>query len=330
MSSLQEKIKAILGEGSTDSVPGLGKSMVGSESELSGSEKTSKINSKYTTKKLDKLEDESKGSGSSDSQAEADNKKIKVGQTSPALEKLKAESFEALFDGEELTEEFKLKAEAIFEVAVQQVAEEKVAALQEEYQLQLTEAVEEVKGELVEQIDGYLDYVIEQWVQDNEIALESGMKVEMASSFMDGVKKLFEEHYIDVPEAKLDVVAEQAAQIAVLKEELESLTAEAETAIVEAKVLKCEAILAGLSEGLTAIEAEKLSSLAENVEFDTEEQFATKVKTLKESFFRKGKTTEVVEETQAKPLDENKSDPVSAVLEVLRKKDGIKLIRSSN
>lgn len=336
MSTLNEKIKAILEEGSPTSVPGTGKSLVDtSASELSGDEKTSKMTSRYNkSTKQGKLEDAPKG-GSSDTQADADNKKIKAGQHNSAMEKLKAESFEALFDGEELTEEFKTKAEAIFEAAVDQIATQKISEaidqLEEEHQQQLVEAVEEVKGELVEQIDGYLEYVVEQWMQENEIALESGIKVEMVSSFMEGMKKLFEDHYIDVPESKLDVVESQAAEIEVLKEELESAKEEAEKAIIEAKVLKCEAILAELSEDLTVMEAEKLYALAENVDFDTEETFADKVKVLKESFFRKGaKSVDNAQETLAEIKEAAKHSDVDAVLEVLRKKDGIKLIRSSN
>lgn len=333
--NLSDKIKKILEEGSPTAVPGTGKSLVSAESEVSGAEKTSKVEKGYDkSTKPEKLA-ASPSAGSSDEKATSETAKIKAEYTSAAMGKLKAESFEALFSGEDLTEEFKVKAEAIFEAAVAQIAEEQIAAkmvkLQEEHQVQLDEAVEAVKGELVEQIDGYLDYVVEQWMEDNAVALESGIKVEMVSSFMENMRKVFEDHYIDVPESKIDVVEEQAAQISVLQDEIEMLREATEIAEGAAMVLKCEAIITEHSSGLTVIEAEKLSSLAENVEFDTEEEFATKIKALRESFFRKG--SKAVEQTQEE-LSETKTtetySDVSAVLAVLRSKDGLKLIRSSN
>ena len=335
MQTLSEKIKKIWEEGV--GTEGTGKELVSSESDLSGTEKTSKMTKKYNkSTKQDKLPDNTEvGSTGTDERASSDNEKIKKEYKNPALEKLKAESFEAIFDGEELTEEFKTKAEAIFEATVAQLVESQVAAqiesLQEEHQLQLDEAVEEVKGELIEQIDGYLDFVVEQWMEDNAIALESGIKTEMNESFMEGLKKLFEDHYIDVPEGKLDVVEEQAAQIAVLNDELVALSEEVEKAVTETQVLKCEAVIAEHADGLSAMEAEKLASLAENVEFDTEEEFGAKVKALRESFFRKSTQSEDESQEGLTETKETKNfSDVSAVLEVLRKKDGLKLIRSSN
>ena len=299
--------------------------------EISGASKTSKTVAKYKTNIQGKLDDAS-GKGSSDEKATSETSKIKSAYSTSSMPKLKMEAFEALFAGESLTEEFKVKAEAIFEAAVEQVAEAKIAVLQEEYQEQLTEAIDEVKGELVEQIDGYLDHIVEKWMEDNAVALESGIKVEMVSSFMEKMKEVFTEHYIDVPESKLDVVAEQAAQIADMQEELATQKELAEQAIAEAKILKCDAIVASISEGLTAIESEKLYSLAENVEFDTEEEFGTKVKALKESYFRKGAAKITTQDTTpATKMNESHSD-VAAVMKVLHaSKDGqLKVIRSSN
>lgn len=332
-----KKDKAVVKESS--SVPGspdlegkkVKETLTDKPAEISGASKTAKTVAKYKTEKQGKLADVSK-SGSTDEKASSETSKIKSAYTTSAMPKLKMEAFEALFAGESLTEEFKVKAEAIFEAAVEQVAEAKIAALQEEYQEQLTEAIDEVKGELVEQIDGYLDLVVEKWSEDNAVALESGIKVEMVSSFMEKMKEVFTEHYIDVPESKLDVVAEQAAQIVAMQEELDAQTELATSAIVEAKILKCDAIVASISEGLTAIESEKLYALAENVEFDTEEEFSTKVKALKESYFRKGAAKIETQETApATKMNESHSD-VAAVMKVLNaSKDGqLKVIRSSN
>lgn len=339
MSNLSEKIKQIMEGNSPTSVPGTGKSLVDSSDELSGAAKTGKLEKDYDKgTKAGKLSKPAEG-GSTDEKATSETAKIRKNQDTSSMQKLKAESFEALFNGEELTEDFKLKAEAIFEASVAQVAEarleEALVAIQEEHENELNEAVEAIKGELVEQIDGYLDYVVEQWMQDNAIALESGIKVEMVSSFMENMKKVFEDHYIDVPESKLDVVEEQAAQISVLEDELISLKEEADAAKVESQILKCEAIIKDASNGLTVMEADKLKSLAENVDFDTEEEFSTKVNALKESFFRKSvKQPQISENSQeeSQPLDESatRHDDVAAVLRVLQQQDGIKLIRSSN
>lgn len=309
----------------------------GAEQELSGAGKTAKLVAKYDkgTKQPD-VKDVATG-GSTDSKASDETNKIQAQyKMGTSQGKLKEDAFAALFAGEELTEDFKIKAEAIFEAAVEQVAEAKVQALQEEHQQQLTEAVEAVKGELVEQIDGYLDQTIEKWLQDNAVALESGIKVEMVSSFMENMKNVFTEHYIDVPESKINVVEEQAKEIESLQSELAEAKALAEKAVVEAQILKCEAVIAEASEGLTAIEAEKLKTLAESVEFETEEEFAAKVKALKESYFRKSKTEDVKtptqESTTASIVESKTHSDVEAVMNVLRKADAdaIKFVRSTN
>lgn len=303
--------------------------------ETSGAAKTSKMTSAYKKGTKQEKLPETSGSGSSDEKATSETGKIKAAYKTSEMPKLKAEAINALFNGETLTEEFKVKAEAIFEAAVEQVAEAKVLALQEEYQLQLTEAVEEAKGELVEQIDGYLDYVVEQWMQDNAVALESGIKVEMVSSFMEKMKDVFTEHYIDVPDSKLDVVEEQANLISEMEEELVILREEIEHANTEAQILTCEATITEYSIGLTAIEAEKLYSLAENIEFVTKEEFASKVSALKESYFRKSKIQDTPITAQVPAPRESITEQVvhpdvAAVLKVLSDKNNQKLIRSSN
>jgi len=323
-------------------VPGIGKSLT-AVPVLSNvaKEETAKILAKYNRGTKNKeVEDEPvgfKGSDAQDDKASQENAKIKQNYSDTSgMKKLRAEAFEALFSGEQLTEDFKTKAEAIFEAAVEQISEEKIQALQEEYQEQLVEAVEEVKGELVEQIDGYLDLVVEKWLKDNAVALESGIKVEMVSSFMEGMKNVFTEHYISVPESKVDVVAEQAAKIEEMEADLAHLAEATQRAQSEVSILKCEAIIAEHQVGLTAIEAEKLYSLAENVDFDTEEEFASKIASLKESYFRKSKTgVNITTQATHVALDESTnngemSSDVAAVMNVLKSKDGIKLIRSSN
>jgi len=333
--NLETKIKAILAEGSgvpgTDATLGTkqAETLKSSESQDGDGGKTAKIKAKYTTTKGEKLDDISKG-GEVDPKAKEETAKINDKYVSGSQEKLKEEAFSALFTGETLTEEFQLKAKAIFEAAVEQVSEAKIEELQEEYQFKLDEAVEEVKGELVEQIDGYLEYVIEQWLQDNAVALESGIKVEMMSSFMENLKSVFEQHYIDVPESKVDVVEEQASHIEELEKQLLEAQELTQQADIEVQIMQAEAIIAEAQSGLTAIEAEKLYSLAENINFETKEEFKSKVDVLKESFFRKQLSADDKEISQekAETVTESKHSDVEAVLKALRQDS--KLIRSSN
>jgi len=329
--SKSKKDKAEVKEGvdTTTSVPGIGKSLIDQGPDnTSGTEKTAKLVAKYNkgTKQPDMKSDEVKGDKSVDAAASADTAKIKKNYDGGVQPKLKEEAFAALFNGETLTEEFKVKAEAIFEAAVEQVAEAKIEALQEEYQLQLTEAVEEVKGELVEQIDGYLDYIVEKWLEDNAVALESGIKVEMVSSFMEGMKDVFSKHYIDVPESKINVVEEQAKQIEEMESDLVELATATEKALNEIKCLQCEATITSISKGLTALEAEKLYSLAENIDFETEEEFTTKVTALKESYFRKNKSENNQTQASTTILENKVHSDVDAVLKAMKKP----LINSSN
>lgn len=317
----------------TDNVLGtkVSEKLKGSESEVSGAEKTSKTVAKYNKGTKQPKLDEPAKSGGSDEKASSETAKIKEKYSSSTMPKLKAEAFDALFNGETLSEDFKVKAETIFEAAVSQIVEERVGALQEEYQLQLSEAVEEAKGELVEQIDEYLDYVVEQWMKDNAVALESGIKVEASMGVIEKLKQVFEEHYIEIPENKVDVVESQATEIETLKAQLAEAVEISEIAINEAKILKCEAIIAEAADGLTAIESEKLKSLAENIEFDTEEEFATKVNTLKEAYFKQKPSVneETQDTTKIDKLAESTNE-VDAVLAVLRNGSLNKLIKSSN
>jgi uncharacterized protein CbrC (UPF0167 family) len=213
-----------------------------------------------------------------------------------------------------LTEDFRVKAEALFEAALSEKSDE----LQEAYQSQLNEAIEEVKGELVEQIDGYLDYVVEQWMKDNAVALESGMKVEMVNSFIDGIKTVFQEHYVDVPEDKIDVVEEQAKEIAELQAEVAALAEEKEQAVSEATLLRCKQIVSSLEEGLTAIQTEKFHALTEDISFENEEEFAAKAKVIRESSFTVSNSQEVTPQAPATQLKESSSN-VNAVVAALQK-----------
>jgi hypothetical protein len=227
------------------------------------------------------------------------------------------EDMDALFTGEELTEEFKEKATTIFEAAVMVRVKEEVARLEEEFAAQLQEATASQIEGLVEQVDGYLGYIAEQWIAQNELALENGIKSEIVESFITGMKGLFEEHYIDVPEEKYDVLGEMEETIASLEAKLNE---QVETNVALTKQLSESAkaqIVAEAAEGLSDVEAEKFQGLVEELTFESADAFATKVKTLRESYFTK-QTTEVksvVTDTPVETLTEEKKveiDPLMA------------------
>ena len=200
-----------------------------------------------------------------------------------------AEDVDALFaDDSTISEEFKSKVSTIFEARVQdrisQIAEETEAR----YAGMLEEAVEAVKVDLTEKVNDYLSYVVEQWIADNEIAIETGLRSELTEDFISGLRNLFAEHYIDVPAEKVDLVEELATKV----EELESqLNEEIERGIETKKSLvesRKQEITREVSEGLTATQVEKIKSLAESVEFSTEEEYKGKLETIRENYFPSG------------------------------------------
>jgi hypothetical protein len=200
-------------------------------------------------------------------------------------EKMK-EDIDALMSGENLSEEFVTKASTIFEAAVIARAEEVIAEAEEHLIEQFEAAVEEIKEDLAAKVDGYLNYMVEEWIKDNEIAIEKGLRAEIVEDFITGLKGLFEEHYIDIPEDKVDVIGELTEKVDELESALNeqiSRGIELSQALNEQK--KIEAIYTAC-EGLSQTQVEKLKSLAEGVEFTTEEEFVTKMETLKESYFK--------------------------------------------
>jgi len=203
-------------------------------------------------------------------------------------EKMK-EDVDALFaDDSTISEEFKSKVSTIFEARV----EDRVSQIEEEietrYAGMLEEAVESVKADLTEKVDDYLSYVVEQWMEENEIAIESGLRAELTEDFIGGLRNLFAEHYIDVPAEKVDLVDELAGKV----EELESkLNEQIERGVSYAKALvesRKNEIAREVTEGLPATQAEKIKSLAESVEFSTEDEYKNKLETIRENYFPSG------------------------------------------
>ena len=196
------------------------------------------------------------------------------------------EDIDALLEGENLSEEFANKAATIFEAAVVARAEEVVAIVESELHEQFQVAVEEIKEDLAAKVDDYLNYMVEEWVKDNEIAIEKGLRAEITEDFINGLRNLFVEHYIDIPAEKVEVVEALASKVEELEDALNeqiNVAVELTKSLNEQK--KIEAIYTAC-EGLSQTQVEKLKSLAEGVEFTTEEEFATKVETLKESYFK--------------------------------------------
>ena len=192
---------------------------------------------------------------------------------------------DALVKDEDLSEEFKSKAATIFEAAVNSKVKEAKKKMMAGYEEKLKEESEKAKGELVEKVDSYLAYVVEEWMKENELALERGIKGEIAEDFISGLKKLFEEHYISVPDEKYDVLEDQASKIESLEKKLNEEIEKNVELNKENSESKRASIVAEMGEDLAETSKEKFNKLAEEVEYKNEEDFKAKVATIKESYF---------------------------------------------
>ena len=205
------------------------------------------------------------------------------------MKKKMKEDVDALFaDDSTISEEFKDKVSTIFEARVQDRVTQIEEEIEEKYTSMLEEAIDDIKTDLTNKVDDYLNYVVEQWLTDNEIAIESGLRAELTEEFIAGLRNLFAEHYIDVPSEKVDLVDELAGKV----EELESkLNEEIERGISYAKALvesRKNELSREVCDGLTTTQAEKIKSLAEGVEFSTEEEYTNKLETIRENYFPSG------------------------------------------
>ena len=225
----------------------------------------------------------------------------------------------------DLSEEFKEKAATIFETAVKTRIQEQVKVLESQYEEKLSKETETVKEAMVEKVDSYLNYVVEEWMKENELAVERGIRTEIAEDFITGLKGLFKEHYIDVPEEKYNVLDDLTSQV----KELESkLNEQIEKNVVLAKGtndLQREKLVVSVSEDLADTEKEKFVSMAENVEFDSAEKFAEKLETIKESYFPKTKIDEATSHDEVDsvaaniPADAGTSDAMAAYTAAISK-----------
>ncbi|HIF37034.1 MAG TPA: hypothetical protein EYQ70_01235 [Marine Group III euryarchaeote] len=217
-----------------------------------------------------------------------------------------SQDVEALIADEELSEEFKTKAATIFETAIKTKVRSELEKIQEENDKQMKELAETSMTSMVEKVDDYLNYVVEQWMTDNELAIERGLKGEIAEDFISGLKGLFEDHYIDVPDEKYDILEANLTKIEELEDKLNKQMEE-NVQLKKAKgELVKESMIADVADGMTDTETEKFQSLVDDVEFSDEESYKEKLQTIKESYFGSGEvkaqdetlTEEGTEETQ--------------------------------
>ena len=225
------------------------------------------------------------------------------------------EDIEALVQGEELSEEFKTKASTIFEAAVHQkvmeVATEKIDELEKEYQSNLQEEIVSFRDELTDKVDGYLNYVVEEWMRENELALESSLRSEITEEFMGGLKNLFTEHYIEVPDEKVDIVEGLYDKVEELEEKLNSQIEENVKTKDELNEYRKNKILDEVCDDLADTQAEKMKSLVEGVTYEEDaDDFENKVKTIKESYFPNGVKQDVNVEQEDETSEESEETPV--------------------
>ena len=211
---------------------------------------------------------------------------------------------DAIFSGESLSEEFKNNAKVIFEAAIHAKVEEAKIALEEEYATLLEEEVASINENLVTKVDEYLEYVVSEWMEENKLAIEKGIKAELAEDFMIGLKNLFTEHYVDIPEDKVNVVEEFAEQVEVLESELDKAVTEVANLNAQISVYKKEHIVSEVSEGLSEVQSAKLKSLAEGIEFVSEQDYKEKLLLTKKKYFDES-TQDTVK--KAAPMDDDVS-----------------------
>jgi len=242
------------------------------------------------------------------------------------------ESIASMFEGTDLSEEFKSKVSLVFETAVREATNTKVneavTALEEEFDNKLVETVNEAIEEITENLDSYLDYVVEQWMEENKVAVESGIKVEMAESLMDGLRDIFSAHNIDIDEETVDVVAGLEEQVGELQNQTNEAINENISLAKEIASLKAEKVFDDISEGLTVSQKERLKSLSEKLDNDDIQAYEADLGTLKESFFKAKKAQVISEETEDEVLTEetetrkpvSQYSSVSAIVEAINNK----------
>src|SRR5210317_1201332 len=298
---------------------------------------------KYLDKKDDKAKDEEVKKESSHESEKKDEKKEAM-HDSEEKKKDKEEGYmkasykkeeidvkehvDALVAGDDsLSEEFKQKAATVFEAAIKSKVKDIAEEIEADYNKKFEEETSKAKDELVEKVDSYLSYVVEEWMKENELALERGIKGEIAEDFISGLKKLFEDHYIDVPDEKYNVLEDQASKIEELEKKLnESIEKNVELSKENGKHIR-QSIIDEASKDLAETQKEKFNKLAEEIDYKNEEDFKNKVSTIKESYFGKKDSSGEIDDVAAdsSPLNEDLSNAMAAYSAAISKTKDIKL-----
>ena len=223
------------------------------------------------------------------------------------------EDIEAIVNGEDLSEDFKTKASTIFEAAVSakvlSEVNQRIEELEDNYKKEITEAKEEHLSTVTEKVDGYLNYVVEEWMKENELAVEKGIRSELVEDFMTGLKNLFTEHYIDIPEEKVDLVDDLFEKVEELEQKLdESINTNVDVK-KELAEYKREETLREVSEDLADTEKEKLGKLAEGIDFEDKSQYSEKLEVIKENYFPKQQSETITEELENTEKEQPSSEP---------------------
>ena len=218
------------------------------------------------------------------------------------------EDIDAIFSGEELSEEFKTNAKAIFEAAVTSRVSEIETDLQEQFDTKLNEQVGEIVSGIVDKVDEYLEYVVAEWTEEHKVGIEKNLKAEVAEDFMVGLKNLFVENYIDIPEDKVDLVDEMAKKLQDAETDLDKKITENADLVAELNDYKKEQAVHTVTEGLSEIQIAKLKSLAENIEFISEQDYKNKLTLTKKKYFESKETEKTAVSESKKDLDSADSE----------------------
>lgn len=214
------------------------------------------------------------------------------------------EHVDAMFNDEELSEEFREKATVIFEAAIAAKAEEIEAALDEQYSEKFEDAKVEIYEEMTARVDEYLNYIVEQWMEENQVAIESSLRTEIAEDFIHGMKNLFKEHYVEVPDEKYDVLGELAQRVEELEEQLNDTINENIELKAQLSETTKDQLIQDVAEGLAATQVEKFKALAEGVEYGDAEEFKHKLEIVKENYFPSDKKASVLDTEEVESLSE--------------------------
>lgn len=218
------------------------------------------------------------------------------------------EDIDAIFSGEELSEEFKTNAKAIFEAAVASRVSEIETDLQEQFDTKLNEQVDEIVSGIVDKVDEYLEYVVTEWTEEHKVGIEKNLKAEVAEDFMVGLKNLFVENYIDIPEDKVDLVDEMTKKLQDAETDLDKKITENADLVAELNAYKKEQAIHTVTEGLSEIQIAKLKSLAENIEFISEQDYKNKLTLTKKKYFESKETEKTAVSESKKDLDSADSE----------------------